>query len=455
MIYFDITDLMEHFRKNRQPGGVQRVSLATISHFKKINATHEIKLISYHSRLNRLASAEITEFPAEICDGGALCASLGITYSGPQPLDDYLHRRYGSQLKRALHKVRLSLSNSFTGGRTFRRKNIAAKLDTSSASRMSWNPVSLSTNDVVFVSGGPLAMGKLQKTIEQTKSDVGLKLVYFIHDILPISHPQFFLQGDPMIFAEWFLNAAKNADAFITSTKANEASISSELARRGFVPPTVSVVPLAHQFLGAETEGHKPVYEIVSAPILTGAARPFVLCVGTREVRKNNLLLAQVWQSLQDKWGHALPNLIFAGRRGWLNDEFERFLIRTDFLNGKIRLIDAPTEHELAYLYKSCLFSAYPSFAEGWGLPIGESLWFERPVVASNMTGMPEVAGSFVDYADPYDFASLKDAIEHMLDADYRQERENTIRALRARRWGDYANDLLSVLRAIATTKPQ
>ncbi len=48
------------------------------------------------------------------------------------------------------------------------------------------------------------------------------------------------------------------------------------------------------------------------------------------------------------------------------------------------------------------MFSVFPSFEEGWGLPVGESLIFGRPCLASNASSVPEVGGEFVDYIDPF-----------------------------------------------------
>ena len=59
------------------------------------------------------------------------------------------------------------------------------------------------------------------------------------------------------------------------------------------------------------------------------------------------------------------------------------------------------SDEELAWMYKNCAFSIYPSFYEGWGLPIAESAFYGAPCLASSTSSMPEVAGSAVDYFNP------------------------------------------------------
>ena len=61
------------------------------------------------------------------------------------------------------------------------------------------------------------------------------------------------------------------------------------------------------------------------------------------------------------------------------------------------------TDVELALLYRKCLLTMFPSLAEGWGLPVGESLAYGKICIASRAGAIPEVGGELVDYVDPYD----------------------------------------------------
>ena len=59
-------------------------------------------------------------------------------------------------------------------------------------------------------------------------------------------------------------------------------------------------------------------------------------------------------------------------------------------------------DKELAWLYENCLFSVYPAFYEGWGLPVAESLLRGVPVLTSNTSSIPEIAGDLLEYFSPY-----------------------------------------------------
>ncbi|MGA7711319.1 MAG: glycosyltransferase [Rhizomicrobium sp.] len=188
--------------------------------------------------------------------------------------------------------------------------------------------------------------------------------------------------------------------------------------------------------------------ENIRAAVLLASSRPYALCVGTMEGRKNNLGLAMVWQAIQSKIGLRIPRLVFAGQRGWANEEFFSLISRTAKLNGLISLIEGPSDEELAFLYKNCLFTVYPSYYEGWGLPIGESLWFGRPVIASKTSAMPEVGGDAVDYVDPYDLEALEAAVIKMLDPVYRSQRAAAAQAMPKRTWREVAEDIRGILEA-------
>jgi glycosyltransferase involved in cell wall biosynthesis len=449
MIYYDVTDLIDFFRKTPRVTGIQRVSLATLARFQALGVASELQPVAYHPRLRRLVTCDLGEFPTAAVSGAELSACIGIRYKGPSALDSYL-RRYKAGRRRTFHRVRLTVANFFSRGRTFRRKCIAETRTGSSLAPIAWRPVAFTAQDVAIVPGGLQSRERLFAGLREARSQQGVRLVQFIHDVLPISHPQFVPEGRAFAFAELLLAANDSSQLIVTTSAFNDAEYRAEMAKRDRPAPPIKVIPLAHEFLEDGAESAKPLYERVSTPVLAAARLPFVLCVGTREIRKNNFGLAQAWAQLEKKHGPALPRLIFAGRSGWMNEDFDRFLQRSNAGNDTIRIVENASEQELAYLYKNCLFSVFPSFCEGWGLPIGESLWFGRPVITSKLTAMPEVASGYADYVDPYDCNDIMEAVERMLDPAYRQKRVEAIKTMPLRRWSDFADDLLNSLRAFA-----
>jgi glycosyltransferase involved in cell wall biosynthesis len=278
------------------------------------------------------------------------------------------------------------------------------------------------------------------------RSARGLVICHFIHDLIPILTPEHVGDGVPERFDRWLRLVSKNTDYFLTNSQATMDDLNVWLTKNSLEVPA-SVLPLAHQFADRarkDMDDDGPFWDGVRARVRSAARLPFVLCVGTIESRKNVWSLANVWKRIHAQLGGATPRLIFAGKRDVaLNDDFDEFIRSTGSLDGFIRIVERPNDAEIAYLYRRCLFSVFPSYKEGWGLPIGESLWLGRPVVCSNTSSMPEVAGSLVDYVDPTSWEDMEAALLRMItDADYREQRVALIAKAPLRTWSQVADDL-------------
>ncbi len=166
------------------------------------------------------------------------------------------------------------------------------------------------------------------------------------------------------------------------------------------------------------------------------------------EVRKNIWKIAQVWDRLRMTPNIQLPKLVFAGRAGWLKQDFDNFMRATGNLYGWVEIAENPSDDELAYLYNNCLFTITASCYEGWGLPIGESLSYGKTSVVSNVSSMPEVGGNLVEYCDPMSIDSIFAACSKLIaDPVHRSKLEKSIAATKLRSWDDVATDLRNVLR--------
>ena len=125
-------------------------------------------------------------------------------------------------------------------------------------------------------------------------------------------------------------------------------------------------------------------------------------------------------------------------------------LLTTDpEISKKITLLQGLSDNELAWLYKNCKFTVFPSFYEGWGLPIAEALSYGKCCISSNTSSMPEVGGELVEYVSPYDVAGMMAAIQHLNEDDaYRRRLESKIKSqYKPRSWSDTFEQLLSTLR--------
>ena len=108
-----------------------------------------------------------------------------------------------------------------------------------------------------------------------------------------------------------------------------------------------------------------------------------------------------------------------------------------------VNIIPQATDADLAVLYQKCLFFLYPSFVEGWGLPVGEAAWFGKYSVVSSSSSLPEVCGDLVDYVDPNNIDECTQSIKNaIINEDYRKHCEKNIAQASLRSWRDVASHL-------------
>jgi glycosyltransferase involved in cell wall biosynthesis len=279
----------------------------------------------------------------------------------------------------------------------------------------------------------------------------GVRIGVYVYDLIPITHPQFVSSATRKEVQDRFLDVMSIVDFVLTISKyvANEVSIIVRNELRRDLP--VLPVLLAHELpVKAENAGALAQSFAVAIP------EKYALCVCTLEGRKNHLLLLQAWTSLARKHDGDIPHLILVGKWGWRIRDFKRRLEATNYANGKIMVLSGLADEELEQLYRGCMFTLFPSFVEGWGLPVGESLAYGKPCIASSTSSMPEVGGDFVRYIDPHDPISAIEEIEQALfDKEYLAKWTRRVaNDFVIRRWADVAEDFVAKL-ALAEARCQ
>jgi glycosyltransferase involved in cell wall biosynthesis len=181
-------------------------------------------------------------------------------------------------------------------------------------------------------------------------------------------------------------------------------------------------------------------------------AMPYVLMVGPMTGRKNGGNLIRAWRLIANRLGSSkMPALVFAGGEG-REHVLQCGLARDEVPWDLLRFVPRPNDVELHHLYKHCLFTVFPSLYEGWGLPIGESLWHGKVCATSNVSSMPEAGGAACAYFDPANPDDMATVLQRLItDQSYLLTRSARIDRRRLRSWRGAAESLLSALDALGS----
>ncbi len=138
----------------------------------------------------------------------------------------------------------------------------------------------------------------------------------------------------------------------------------------------------------------------------------FIFSIGTVQPRKNYPRLVQALHQLGREFADV--NLVIAGGKGWLENPLYETL-RQLGMTERVFFTGFADDSDLPALYSAAALTAYPSLYEGFGFPILESMACGTPVLTSNVSSMPEVAGDAAVLVNPYEVEALSDGIRVLL----------------------------------------
>jgi glycosyltransferase involved in cell wall biosynthesis len=211
-----------------------------------------------------------------------------------------------------------------------------------------------------------------------------------------------------------------------TAQKAAQILTLSEFSRRHIIetyavnPERVFVTPPAAPASFAPVTNETELRRIRTS---YGIERNYILALGSIQPRKNLVRLINAYSSLNRvRTKTELPQLVLAGKRGWL----EAATVRAAELSearGDILFIGYVPDSDLPALYSGAMCFAYPSYFEGFGLPVLEAMQCGTPVVAGNRTSLPEAAGDAGVLFDPFDESAIAAVLTQVIEnPNYRAE---------------------------------
>jgi glycosyltransferase involved in cell wall biosynthesis len=234
--------------------------------------------------------------------------------------------------------------------------------------------------------------------------------VLTIHDLSFVHYPQFFRPSRRIYQRTFTSRSARAATRVIAVSQSTRSDL---IAHFGIDPARIRVV-----YPAIESR-----YQPVADPARLAAFRHehalperFLLYLGNLEPRKNVEGLVEAYARLRAD-APDTPPLVVAGGKGWFYETlFAR--VRTLGLERSVTFAGYVRDEEQPLWYAAAELFIYPSFFEGFGLPVVEAMACGTPVITSNVSSLPEVAGDVAVQVDPHDSAALAHAMRRLLQDD-------------------------------------
>lgn len=222
----------------------------------------------------------------------------------------------------------------------------------------------------------------------------GLKIpqVITVHDLIPCLFPEQLGIKRSKLLCAWGRRAVNHAKMVIADSEATKKDITSVY---GTASTKIKVVHL----------GQKK-FEKASGKLPSELSqRSYILAIGTVEPRKNLIGLFKAYAMLDEQTRAKYP-IVLAGTKGSRSVEIMEMIDNLQ-LENNVKFLGYISDGELAKVYEDCLFFAFPSLYEGFGLPVLEAMSFGRAVLTSNVSSLPEVVGDAGIKIDPSNVDSI------------------------------------------------
>ncbi len=492
-IWFDVEDLVHYFRVgNKRISGIQRLSFEIFRGAKELG-DEEIRFVRHGSRPLSLLEVSWDDLVADFGEDAEpvpeaapapLISPVAVPIPGdPPPVRRSLARRLAKQAADILPEhvrkplvlasvmqvqvvaalaafgaqaAALPVRRAYVGSRAMvaqagwraRHRGAAAAPGLPTFDRLA------KPGDTLLVLGAPWDRERYSDIARWVRDEKRMRFGVLMHDLVPIRHPEWCHRGVPRTFREWVVDVLPFCDVVFANSRHTANDVEAFARESGIVlNGRVRPLPIGTGFGGTGFGGGVAAERTPRLP----APGSYVLFVSTLEARKNHALAVRVWRLLLEevaagrRAAESVPDLVFAGRVGWLVSDLLWQLNGTEWLGGRVKLVRDPSDRELRALYAGSLFTMFPSLHEGWGLPVTESLAQGKPCLSSNAASLPEAGGALCRYFDPQSRREAHAAVAAALDdrAALAEWEARVRREFQPVPWSDTARALIEAVRSL------
>lgn len=228
--------------------------------------------------------------------------------------------------------------------------------------------------------------------------------VVTIHDLIFRHYPDCYNTIDRKIYDYKFMRAARNASRVLAISECTKRDIVN------FYDIDPEKIDVVYQGCHAQFKRTPTREEISAVRAKYSINRPYIICVGTIEKRKNQILPLRGMRGLSDEL-----DLVLVGRRTSYARTLDQY-IRQFNMWERVKFIEHVDFADLPALYAGAFCSTYPSHYEGFGIPVIESLSVGAPVVVATGSCLEEAGGPDTPAVNPYDVEEWVNTMKELIE---------------------------------------
>lgn len=229
------------------------------------------------------------------------------------------------------------------------------------------------------------------------KMKLGLKFAFYIHDLIPIDFPEYVRASGYSDHIKRMDTVSFCADMVVVNSEATKTSFLSWCESQELRLPECEVA-----YIGVEESFFESPAEEFSPALETLDQQSYFTYIGTIEPRKNHLFLLQIWRD----WilrGITPPKLVIVGKRGWENQNVFNFIDQCEAIKPYIVELSDLSDAGLKRVIRGAKAMLFPSFSEGWGMPLIETQAMGTPVICSDIPVFHEASSGLATFINPLD----------------------------------------------------
>ena len=305
--------------------------------------------------------------------------------------------------------------------------------------------------DVIFTAGTGFDDKTYAKLLRE-KQQKKFRYCGIIYDYTPVLLPQTHREATVEFYGPFLENYSKICDMILYGGEtAQKDGIRYQKENGQRIPESYAIK------FGSDISKKEPDDDIDQKKVLKdlGIKKGYIMAVGTMEQRKNYETLYRAYLRMLENYGYDdIPQMVFAGHKGWNANEFITTMSRDDRVKGKILML-TPTDEQLDILYRNCEFTVLASLYEGWSLTLPESMHYKKFCICCDTPALKETAGELSEYIHAWDEKKWSERIHfYHTHPDEIEKREKMIKEnWHSISWNECAEDVMGHLKELLEKK--